>query len=817
MEHFRNAFRDEMNGKTDASQVFVKGNVRISVITSKLIRIENQPDGKFCDLPTQTVLNRNFRTVSCVITDNKNNFAVKTDDTTFVFSDKAKLIQVILSDGTGVTDFTKGNLKGTRRTLDMTKGPVKIGDGILSRDGVAVMDDSKTLVFLDNGTVRPRDEVLGRESDGTDEYIFAYGHSYKEALRDFYSLTGKTPLIPRFALGNWWSRYKAYTQEEYLTLMKRFRDEEIPVSVATIDMDWHWVDIKKQFGKEADEYARNERKIDGVVNNIMGAFQSSGWTGYSWNTELFPDYKEFLRTLQDNNYKVTVNLHPCDGVRFFEDMYEEFAEFMGIDPKTRKTIEFDISDEKFTEGYFKFLHNKYEDEGVDFWWIDWQQGVKSPVKGLDPLWWLNHYHSIDSARNGKRPLILSRYAGPGSHRYPLGFSGDTLVVWDALDFQPYFTANASNAGYSWWSHDIGGHHMGKRDDELYIRWLQFGVVSPINRLHSTSNEFLGKEPWKFSADTQRNATDLMRLRHRLIPYTYTMNMLTHRDDRPLMEPMYYENPEDDNAYNVPNEYWFGTELIAAPITSECNRKTLMASTDVWLPEGRYTDIFTGRIYKGGQKIRIFRDLSSFPLLAKAGAIIPLSVNDRNNDCSNPEDMELLLYRGNNSFTLYEDDGETMNYRNGAFAETTFEISENDNTVTFVINPAEGDKSVIPEKRRYTLSFKDIADCEKVTVSVNGKRAAAVEQTMTAKEQTLTFVAELSAEDKLKITMKNITAKKNPDKKEAVTDLLSKVQGSNNAKMILYTSWLKNSFKGIFPADKTIKDAVNEIFAMYYEE
>ena len=813
MEHFRNAFRDEICGKTDASQIFIKGNVRISVITSKLIRIETQSEGLFCDLPTQTVLNRNFRKTDVVITDNKNNFALKTDDATFVFSLDGKLVQVVFRDGKYVSDFKSGNLKGTRRTLDMTKGAVKIGDGILSRNGVAVMDDSKTLVLLDDGKVRPRNEILGRQKDGTDEYVFAYGHSYKEALRDFYELTGKTPLIPRYTLGNWWSRYKAYTQEEYLALMKRFRDEEIPVTVATIDMDWHWVDIKKQFGKETEEYARKNRKVDGVINNIMAAFQSSGWTGYSWNTELFPDYREFLNTLQNDNYKVTVNLHPCDGVRFFEDMYEEFAEFMGIDPTSKKTIEFDISDDKFAEGYFKFLHNKYEDEGVDFWWIDWQQGVNSPVKGLDPLWWLNHYHSIDLARDGKRPLILSRYAGPGSHRYPLGFSGDTLVVWDALEFQPYFTATASNAGYSWWSHDIGGHQMGKRDDELYIRWLQFGVFSPINRLHSTSNEFLGKEPWKFSSDTQKNATELLRLRHRFIPYTYTMNMLTHRDGRPLMEPMYYENPEADEAYNVPNEYWFGTELIAAPITSKCNKKTLTASADVWLPEGRYTDVFTGRSYKGGQKIKMFRDLSSFPLLAKEGAIIPLAANDRTNDSSNPVDMELLIYRGNGNFTLYEDDGETMNYKNGAFAETRYEVCQKDGDVTFAVDPVSGDVTVVPAKRRYILSFRDVSDCEKYTVSINGKKASDARYSKVSGDSSVRITVEISPEEKLKVTLKNITARKNPDKKEAVTDMLSKMQGSNNAKMILYTSWLKNSFRGSILADKTVKDALNEIFAM----
>lgn len=134
--------------------------------------------------------------------------------------------------------------------------------------------------------------------------------------------------------------------------------------------------------------------------------------------------------------------------------------------------------------------------GVDFWWIDWQQGTKSKMKGLDPLWLLNHYHMLDINRDGNNSVILSRYAGMGSHRYPLGFSGDTVVCWKSLDFQPYFTALASNAGYTWWSHDIGGHMFGKGDNELYLRWLQFGVFSPINRLHS-SNKGMSKEPWNY--------------------------------------------------------------------------------------------------------------------------------------------------------------------------------------------------------------------------------------------------------------------------------------------------------------------------------
>lgn len=117
------------------------------------------------------------------------------------------------------------------------------------------------------------------------------------------------------------------------------------------------------------------------------------------------------------------------------------------------------------DAYFD-MHHRMEAEGVDFWWLDWQQGGVTRQKGLDPLWMLNHMHYLDSGRGGNWPLTFSRYAGPGSHRYPVGFSGDTIVTWESLAFQPQFTATASNIGYGWWSHDIGGHMFGYRNEEL---------------------------------------------------------------------------------------------------------------------------------------------------------------------------------------------------------------------------------------------------------------------------------------------------------------------------------------------------------------
>jgi alpha-glucosidase (family GH31 glycosyl hydrolase) len=328
------------------------------------------------------------------------------------------------------------------------------------------------------------------------------------------------------------------------------------------------------------------------------------------------------------------------------------------------------------KSYFEDLHRPLENEGVDFWWIDWQQGTKTKMEGLDPLWALNHYHYLDSARSNKRPMILSRYAGLGSHRYPLGFSGDTVVSWESLDFQPYFTNCAANAGYTWWSHDIGGHMQGVQDDEIYLRWLQLGVFSPINRLHSSNSDFMGKEPWKKSYAVNKISEDFLRLRHKLIPYMYSANYRTHKYGEPICMPMYYRYDVDE-AYSAKNQYIFGGQLMVCPITVPTDKKLNLAAVDVWLPEGRWTDIFNGRIYEGGRIVKMYRDLDSIPVLAPAGAIVPMYKNDRSNDLSLEQPLEIHIWRGNGHYEMYDDDGETCNFEDGKFALTHFDLVENE--------------------------------------------------------------------------------------------------------------------------------------------
>ncbi len=808
------------------------GNTRISVLTPQLIRVEYSPDGRFCNAATQGVLNRVLQEeVPCGISgpvtsaDGKSEevfVKTKCAEFTVCVSDSregqqsraGQVMSVTLADGRTVTDFHKGNLLGTARTLDNCNGKTKLGEGVVSRSGCAVLNDSRSCIMED-------DVHFSKRPPGTqDLYYFAYGNDYASAVKDYCRLTGESPLIPRFVLGNWWSRYHAYSQDEYLHLMKTFQEKQIPITVATVDMDWHWVHLTRQFGRAA---AKKPYKPDSLLTFASRAVLPSGWTGYSWNTDLFPDHKAFLQELHDMGLAVTLNVHPADGVRFFETAYKEFADFMGV--MGDEPIRFDLADPKFREGYFKFLHHPMEEEGVDFWWLDWQQGKRPNADGLDNLWALNHYHSLDFRERGKRPLVLSRFAGTGSQRYPLGFSGDTVISWKSLEFQPYFTATASNIGFPWWSHDIGGHMYGKRDDELYLRWVQFGTFSPILRLHSSNNAFTGKEPWNYSHEAEEAATRALQRRHRLIPYLYSMNYRTHTLHEPLVRPMYWLYPEEDEAYRVPNQYAFGTELLCAPITRPMVKRLGKAWSDVWLPEGRYTDLFTGQIYiipAGGQRLKLFRDTASIPVLAREGSILPLS-NDshtpdgRCNNRNNPRSLDIRLYRGNGTFTLYEDDGETMMYRDGACAETVFRLHEQTSsdgtgtTLVFEMDPVRGYTAVVPNERSIRLIFADVADAERLFVTRNGEEAGWLADR--TPDGVTVFLDHVQPNEEVKVALTDITPRENPPERELLTKLFSEYRGSNNGKQLILSRALEPDFDLRLLPDPLLRDAVREIRAM----
>lgn len=699
---------------------------RFTVLTSRLIRMEYSNEGVFCDRASQTVFFRNFPKTDYSIKEENSVLFIETEYLCLEYKINSNFTPETLA--VKLKDEPKSqwrfsedfeDLGGTASTLDGINGSVPLVRGVCSRNGFSVLDDSKSLLLDGEKTVSLR-------NSGTyDAYFFGYGFDYSAAVKDLYRLTGAPEMLPKFALGNWWSRYHKYTQQEYMDLTERFAAEKIPFSVAVIDMDWHITSIPDEL-KDTDTQ--------------LIECGPEGWTGYSWNKELFPDYKQFLNFLHKNNLKTALNLHPAQGVRKHEVMYRQAALAEGIDPNKEKRVPFNILSAKAMRNYFDILLHPYEEDGVDFWWMDWQQGtdyrwihqknengkLKDERELLDPLWMLNHMHVADIRRNGKRPMYFSRYSGAGSHRYSIGFSGDTMVTWQSLDFQPYFTATASNIGYCWWSHDIGGHFLGYSDNELTTRWMQLGVFSPINRLHSCNSYFQGKEPWNYAPMYESVMKRYLNLRYELIPYLYTMNYRVQSRLEPLIRPMYYSHPKCSGAYEVKNQFWFGNELIVAPITEPVNGIDKLGKAAVWFPAGKWFDFFDGTMYdsRKGRKTDVFRSIEDYPVFAKSGAIIPM-MQTNGNCLDNPEALNICVFPGDdNVFTLYEDEGEYDNYKNGAFVTTKFEQRFNDNNIRFSIYPAKGDLSLIPGKRIWNIKFKGISNNTQISVFADGRPAEA---------------------------------------------------------------------------------------------
>jgi len=687
----------------------VRGDTyRISVLADGLLRLEHSPSGTFEDRASTFAIDRELPVPEFRVVETPTHLEIVTERLHLVYDrgpfstsglsvalrGNVSAYHSVWRYGTSADDVggslgealagsQQGTLGGTARTLDEADGPVPLGPGVVSANGIAVLDDSRSMLF-DGDWVAPRD------GSATDLYVFAYGRDHRAALQAFHAVSGPPPVLPRYALGSWWSRFHRYTADSYTALLDRFAAEGVPFSVAVVDMDWHVTDVDPALG--------------------------SGWTGYTWNRELFPEPAKFLASLHDRGLRVTLNVHPADGVRAHEDAYASMAAALGRDVATRDPIAFDVTDPAFLAAYFDVLHRRLEEDGVDFWWVDWQSGPHSRVAGIDPLWMLNHFHYLDNAREDRRALTFSRYAGPGSHRYPVGFSGDSVVSWASLDFQPYFTATAANIGYGWWSHDIGGHFHGRKDDELAARWLQLGVWSPILRLHSSDNPFMTKEPWAYSPAAADVMVEHLRLRARLVPYLHTMNHRAHREARALVEPLYHEWPWAPEAYAARNSFLFGSALLVAPITTPADPETLLGSVTTWLPPGVWVDVHTGLAYDGDREMALHRPLNSVPVLAPAGALVPLDAAAVPADeLRNPAGLEVLVVVGaDGSFDLLEDDDSPAD----RVATTPLRLDQAAGVVT--VGPATGQTRCLPATRSWTLTFLALdTDALDVAARVDG--------------------------------------------------------------------------------------------------
>ena len=299
-------------------------------------------------------------------------------------------------------------------------------------------------------------------------------------------------------------------------------------------------------------------------------------------------------------------------------------------------------------------------------------------------------------------MIFHRWGGLGNHRYQIGFSGDAHSNFPTLAFQPYFTATASNVGYGYWSHDVGGHYQdGKTDPELFLRWIQYSVFSPIVRTHSSKNAEVERRIWKFNNFNLMK--EALELRYAMAPYIYTQARVAYDTGISICRPLYYEWPDENEAYKHGEIYMFGDDILAAPIVhkSDANGNSVKK---IWFPKGKWYEVSSGEILEGNQSHTRTFTQSDIPYYYREGAIIPHFPKVSN--LKNRPDKLILKFAPGASGELryYEDENDNDNYQDNAYTFTriTQEVTETEGTYT--INPVEGSFAGMLTERSYDLEL-----------------------------------------------------------------------------------------------------------------
>jgi len=678
---------------SDTKMVFKGVNYRITVLSERLIRFEYSLDGKFYDGATELVHNRNF-SVPKIKTEQDDKFLVITTKYFMLQYAKEKpfkgpsfapdsnlKVKLVNTDKLWYYDHPEArNFKGSAFSIEDFGSETTLSKGLYSTDGFAVLDDSHSMLIDAEGF------MIYSPTKRQDFYLFAYRRDFGLCLKDYFTLTGYPPLIPRYALGIWWNRDQIYSFEDTKKLIKAFNKYDIPISVLLLSEFWH--------NKDKNNY------------NLYK-------TGYTFNKELFPKPEEFTKCMHEHGIRVGVNLDGSEGIGPINDGYLKMCQELNF--PTDQNIPFKVLNKEFIVSYFHTLIDPLYKLGVDFFWLDTKDETITRV--------LNYYHFNDFKKfQEKRGMILSRNGGKAAHLYPAHYSGETKVGWDTLKYLPYFNSTGSNIGLSWWSHDVGGYKSGMEDSELYLRYVQLSTYSPIFRFSAKRGAYYKREPWRWDMKTYTIVKDYCKLRHRLIPYIYTESYKYHKTCLPLIQPLYYYYPElfDEPVYR--NEYYFGSELLVAPITKPKDVIMDRSVEKIFLPKGVWYDFKSGKKFIGNKHyISFFKD-EDYPVFAKAGAIIPMTVLDENiNDTSTPKKMELDIFPGNSSvYRLYEDDGISSLYEEGYYITTAIDFSYASDNYSLSIHPVEGKTGIIPDSRDYKIKFRNTRMPEKVIVSINDK-------------------------------------------------------------------------------------------------
>jgi hypothetical protein len=736
-----------------------EGNARFTVISPTLIRMEYAENGQFEDRPTQTVAERPPISADYETRVENGVRMVKTDALTLHYQVGSgpftpnNLWIKVQSRGTVIEarpDWSfapqPGNLGGWRRGLDNEKDPQPLHEGILSRAGWYLLNDSHTVLLSDTPPgfeVRP--DVGGTYQDG---YLFGYGLDYVQGLTDLRTLTGAAPLLPKKAFGVWFSKWWSYTDAEWRAQVTDFQAHDVPLDTLSIDTDWK----------------RVHQPVGCIFwNAVIRAplDDACSWNGWDWNRDIFPDPDGFIDWIHSQGIDVGLNVHPSiaesdpayPGTQaktggLMTDDADLPCTFLQADPSTPCYV-FDWTKPEQLEAYFD-LHEPIEATGIDFWWLDWCcEGSRAEAPGLSADTWINAAYAKQHEDMGSRWPAFSRIGGSfqngkggmdnnglgafAEHRYSIHFTGDTCSTWALMAFEAEMTAAEGNIGMPYVSHDIGsflgeplpgspcnnmantGQHL---PADMYVRWVQFGTFQPILRLHSHHGDRL---PWEYPGKPETVASDFLRLRGQLVPFLYTLSREAHDSGLPMARSLYLQWPEREEAYQYRSQYTLGRDMLIATVAAPGDP----AMINLWIPPGEWIDFFTGEVFTGPAEITRSVPLEHYAVFMRRGAILPMQPH-RLTSAHGPQDNLIIkVWPGTDGeLRLYEDEGRGFAYRKGAYRWTPISTSTTANGAChrLKIDAAQGQN--FPgalASRSWQLRFVGIEEPQ--TVMLNGSSLA----------------------------------------------------------------------------------------------
>lgn len=524
---------------------------------------------------------------------------------------------------------------------------------------------------------------------GRKTYQVIVGNSWLDIVDNYTDLTGKQPLPPRWALGNFSSRFGYHSQKETEATISKFKQDSIPVDAIILDLYW--------FGKD----------IKGTMGNLA-VYKDS-----------FPDMKGMVQKLDDQGVKTVLITEPF--VLTTSNRWKEAVDG-GVLAKDSKgnpfTYDFyfgntgliDIYNPKGS-AWFWNIYKELIDMGVQGLWGDLGEPEVHPAKLIHATGTADEVHNIyghdwagliykgyQKDYPNKRPFILMRAGYSGSQRYGLiPWSGDVSRSWGGLNSQPEISLQMGIQGIGYMHSDLGGFAGANLDDELYARWLQYGVFQPIFRPHA--QEDVPSEPVFRSPKAKKLAKEAIELRYKLLPYNYTLAYHNHISGAPLMRPLFFEEPNKRQLSSLSSTYLWGIDFLITPIL-----QPKVQTANVYFPEGNaWFDFYTGAMVEGGVTRRVITKENYIPTFVRGGAFIPMAYPMQHTSAYNPNKIQLHYYHDPSVYIsrreMYNDDGKTADAdRKGMYEKLFFQSDLRGNSldISFKAEVGENFKSDVKE-------------------------------------------------------------------------------------------------------------------------